>query len=439
METQYARSGDLSIAYQVWGDGPIDLIFTLGIVSHVEFFHEIPGYTAYLERLRRFARVVIFDKRGTGLSDRPDDVGELEDRIDDMRAVMDAVGIERAAILGWSEAGAMSILYAATYPDRVSHLVMCGAFAAFVGDTDDGALMIPELFEPFAQRMVDVWGTGEFLELVAPSLARDPAVAKLASRIERLSATPRTMRGLWAAQGRVDVRAVLPTIRVPTLVMRRDQETIADHASRYLADHIEGARYVVLPGYDHLPWVGDAEAYAGAIEEFITGHEPVETDEDRILATVLFTDIVGSTTRAAELGDKRWRDLLDRFQACVRREVTRHRGREINTRGDDFLITFDGPARAIRCARAIAAAAAEIGLEVRCGVHTGEVELRGDDIAGIAVHIGARVSALADAGEILATTTVRDLVVGSGMSFIDRGEHELRGVPGKWGLVSVAA
>ena len=438
-ETQYATSGDLSIAYQVWGDGPIDLVVTPGIISHVEFFHEMPGYTAYLERLARFARVIVFDKRGTGMSDRPDDIGTLEERMDDMRAVMDAAGSERAAIVGWSEGGTMGILYAATYPDRVSHLIMSGGFAAFSGDTDDGAVMIPEICDGFIASVTEHWGDGYFTGIVAPSLASDPVAGKLFPRVERQSASPRTMRALWAAQAALDVRPLLPSIRVPTLVLRRSDECIPDHASRYVAERIPDSRYVVLNGYDHIPWVGEVEPYVAAIEEFVTGHAAEELTDDRVLATVLFTDIVGSTSRAAELGDKRWRELLDRFQAVVRRELTRHRGREVNTRGDDFLITFDGPARAIRCARSVAAAAAEIGLQVRCGVHTGEVEVRGEDIAGLAVHIGARVSALADAGEILATTTVRDLVVGSGMSFVERGEHELKGVPGRWRLVSVAA
>lgn len=439
METRYATSGDLSIAYQVWGDGPVDLVITPGIISHVEFFHEIPGYTAYLERLARFARVIVFDKRGTGLSDRPDDVGTLDERMDDMRAVMDAVGSDRAALMGWSEGGAMSILYAATYPERVSHLVLSGAFAIFAGDPHEGAVMVPEMFGPFTTHVFEHWGEGQFMDLVAPTLCGDPGAKNLLPRVERQSATPRTMRRLWEAQGALDVRPLLPAIRVPTIVLRRSDEAVPDNACRYVADRIPGATYHVVPGYDHVPWVGELEPYAAAIEEFVTGHEAEQLVDDRVLATVLFTDIVGSTERAADLGDKRWRDLLDRFQAAVRRELGRHRGREVNTRGDDFLITFDGPARAIRCARAISEAAVAIGLQVRCGVHTGEIEVRGDDISGMAVHIGARVSALADPGEILATTTVRDLVVGSGMSFVERGQHELKGVPGRWGLVSVAA
>ena len=438
VDTRYALSGELSIAYQVWGDGPIDLVITPGIISHVEFFHEIPGYTAWLERLGRFARVIVFDKRGNGLSDRPDTVGTLEERIDDMRAVMDAVGCERAAVVGWSEGGTMSVLYAATYPDRVTHLVLGGAYACFVGDPGEGAVMSPDAYEPTRSLIVEHWGEGGFLNIVGPSLRDDPAAKQLLGRIERYAATPRMIGRLWAALEHLDVRPLLPAIRVPTLVVRRENESVPDHACRYLAEHIAGAKYVVLPGNDHVPWAGDLDAHAAVIEEFVTGAPPASVADDRVLATVLFTDVVGSTERAASMGDRRWSDLLDRFQTAVRKEIGRHRGREVNTRGDDFLITFDGPARAIRCAAAIASAADTIGLSVRCGIHTGEIELRGDDIAGMAVHIGARVSGLAQPGEILTTTTVRDLVVGSGVCFEERGRHELKGVPGAWGLVAVA-
>ena len=292
-DTEYAKSGDLSIAYQVWGDGPTDLVITPGIVSHVELFHEIPGYTAWLQRLARFARVIVFDKRGNGLSDRPDAIGTLEERIDDMRAVMDAVGSERAAIVGWSEGGAMSVLYAATHPDRVTHLALCGSYACFSGDPQDGAAMIPEIYEAFIARMIDTWGDGEFVKIVGPSLASDPAAERLLPRIERQSASPRTIRGLWQACGQIDVRPLLPSVRAPTLVLRRENETMPDHACRYLAENIPGAQYVVVPGYDHLPWVDDIEPWAAALEEFLTGRVPELENDDRVLATVLFTDIVG--------------------------------------------------------------------------------------------------------------------------------------------------
>jgi pimeloyl-ACP methyl ester carboxylesterase/class 3 adenylate cyclase len=437
-ETRYARSGDLAIAYQVIGDGPIDLVIVPGIISHVEFFHEVPGYTDFLSRLARFARVITFDKRGSGLSDRPADVGTLEERIDDMRAVMDAVGSDRAAIVGWSEGGPMSLLYAATHPDRVTHLVTCASMACYVGSPDRGAVMVPEVFPTFVDVLVEQWGTGWFCEYIAPSIAADANVRRFLGRLERQSASPQTMRGLWDAVGKMDVRPVLSAVTVPTLVVRRRDEVMPPEPSHYIAAHIPGARYVEVPGEDHVPWLGDLETYVGVIEEFVTGQPSAAVPDDRVLATVLFTDIVGSTARAADLGDRRWHEVLDAFQSTVRREVARYRGREVNTRGDDFLVTFDGPARALRCALAITDAAAALGLDVRSGVHTGEVELHGDDLAGIAVHIGARVSALAAPGEVLATTTVRDLVVGSGIAFADRGEHELRGVPGCWSLVAVA-
>lgn len=437
VDTKYARSGDISIAYQVLGDGPIDLVLVPGIVSHVEFFHELPGYTAFLERLARFARVITFDKRGSGLSDRPPRVGTLEERMDDMRAVMEAVGSERAAVHGWSEGGPMSILFAATYPERVSHLVLGGTFACFVGDARHGEVMVPELFEPLVAAVVEQWGDGTFGRLLAPTAARDRSALEMFARVERYSASPQTVKGLWDAVRDIDVRPILPSVRVPTLVLRREDEALPEHASRYLADHIPGARYLSLPGPDHVPWVGDTGSLVSALEEFLTGHVAPIDDGDRVLATVLFTDVVGSTERIAAVGDNRWRVVLDRFQETVRKEVVRHRGREVNTRGDDFLLVFDGPARAIRCARAINDAARPLHVEVRSGVHTGEVELRDDDVAGLTVHIGARVAALAAPGEVLATTTVRDLVVGSELRFDDRGEHELKGVPGRWRLVSV--
>jgi len=439
VDTKYAKSGDLSIAYQVLGEGPIDLVLVPGLMSHVEFFHDLPGYTAYLARLARFGRVIAFDKRGSGLSDRPSQVGTLEERIDDMRAVMDAVGTDRAALLAWSEGGPMSLLYAATYPERVSHLIVSGSFACYVGDALHGEVMVPELFRPFVEMVVDHWGDGTFCRALAPSATYDRSNDDMFARVERYSASPQTVRGLWEAVGEIDVRPILPTVRAPTLVLRREHEIMPEHPSRYLADHVVDGRYLSLPGVDHVPWVGDTAADVAAVEEFVTGHVPAVDDEDRVLATVLFTDVVGSTARAAAVGDARWRTTLDRFQDAVRREIARHRGREVNTRGDDFLIAFDGPARAIRCARAINDAARPLHVEVRSGVHTGEVELRGDDLAGLTVHIGARVAALAAPGEVLATTTVRDLVVGSGLHFEDRGEHVLKGVPGSWRLVAVAS
>ena len=437
-DTKYAKSGDVSIAYQVVGDGPLDLVLVPGIVSHVEFFHELPGYTAYLERLTRFARVITFDKRGNGLSDRPERVGSLEERMDDMRAVMDAAGSERAAVFGWSEGGPMAILYAATYPERVSHLVLSGTFACYVGDALHGEVVVPELYDAFVEMIVGQWGDGVFCRLIAPSAAHLPDADRTFSRVERYSSSPATVGRLWEAVRDIDVRPVLSSVRVPTLVMRRAGEIMPAHPHHWITEHIPGARFVELPGNDHVPWLGDVGSYVAELEEFLTGHvATLDDDEDRVLATVLFTDVVGSTARAAKEGDARWRGTLDRFQDAVRREITRHRGHEVNTRGDDFLLRFDGPARAIRCARSIGEAARPLDIQVRSGIHTGEVELRGDDLAGLTVHIGSRVASLAEPGEVLATTTVRDLVVGSGLRFEDRGEHDLKGVPGRWRLVSV--
>jgi pimeloyl-ACP methyl ester carboxylesterase/class 3 adenylate cyclase len=438
-DTKYARSGDLSIAYQVIGEGPIDLVLVPGIVSHIEFFHELPGYDDFLERLARFARVIVFDKRGNGLSDRPPEVGTLEERMDDMRAVMEATGSERAAVVGYSESGPMSILFAATYPERVSHLVLAGSFACYVGSATEGEVMVPEPFDPLVASIVDHWGDGEFARAMSPSGAALPGADQFFARAERYSASPQTVRGLWAAVREIDVRPVLPTIRVPTLVLRREGEVMPDHPSRWMADHIPGAQYRILPGNDHVPWSGDIASYVGTIEEFVTGHATTIDEDDGVLATVLFTDVVGSTARAAAEGDARWRTTLAGFQAAVRRELDRHRGKEIGTRGDDFLVTFDGPARAIKCARSITEAAGALGIAVRSGIHTGEVRLHGDDLAGITVHIGARVAAMAAPGEVLTTTTVRDLVVGAGLRFEDRGEHELKGVPGRCRLVAVGA
>jgi class 3 adenylate cyclase len=436
-ETRYARSGELSIAYQVIGDGPIDLVYAPPIISHVEFFHELPGYTDFLEALGRFARVIVFDKRGTGLSDRPPAVSTLEERIDDLRAVMDEVGSERAAVLGFSEAGPLAVMYAATYPDRVSHLVLCGTFAACLGDPAEGAMAVPEVGIQMIESILDNWGTGLFGATICPSIATNPQQRAVLGRIERYSATPQGARLLFESMKRVDVRALLPTVQVPTLVVRRSDETTPKWACRYLADHIPGAIYCEVPGIDHVPAVGDRQAYIDVMEDFLTG----SSRDDRpvletVLATVLFTDIVGSTERAASMGDRQWRELLDRFRAKVRHEIERHRGREVNTRGDDFLIAFDGPARAVRCGFAIADVAQRLGISVRTGVHTGECEVLGDDLAGIAVHIGARVAGLAGAGEVLVTSTVRDLVFGSGLGFDDRGEHELKGVPGRWRLLA---
>jgi class 3 adenylate cyclase/pimeloyl-ACP methyl ester carboxylesterase len=431
-ETRYAKSGDVHIAYQVVESGPTDLVLVPGFISHIEEWWEEPLSARFLERLASFSRLILFDKRGTGLSDREAGVPTLEQRMDDVRAVLAAAGSERAAVLGVSEGGAMSALFAATYPERTAALVLYGTFAEFCS-----WVPTPEHLEHFLHAIDEGWGTGRSLPHFAPSVADDSRFRRWWARYERLGASPGAAMALMRMNSEIDVRHVLPAIRVPTLVLHRTGDVTVDvEAGRYQAAHIPGATYVELPGVDHLPFVGDAEAVLDEIEEFLTGARPV-AEPDRVLATVLFTDVVGSTELAARLGDRRWRDLLDAHHAAVRRQLARFRGREVKTVGDGFLATFDGPARAIRCADAIRASVRTLGLEVRAGLHTGEVELIGDDVGGIAIHVGARVAALAGPGEVLVSSTVKDLVAGSGLRFEDRGTHRLKGVPEGWRLFAV--
>jgi class 3 adenylate cyclase len=394
----------------------------------------------FYNRLASFSRFILFDKRGTGLSDRvsPDKLPTLEERMDDVRAVMDAVGSNRAALFGYSEGAPMSVLFAATYPERTTALVLFGAFA----ELDFEGAVAPRLgissHEEFAATIEERWGEGfPPLELWAPSIGSNLAAADQWARAMRMAASPTAAGALIRMVQQTDVRHVLPSIRVPTLILHRKAERIVavDHA-RYLAAHIPGARYVELPGEDHLPWIGDSNAILSEIEEFLTGakHEP---ELDRVLATVLFTDIVDATQRAASLGDDGWRDLLERHHAVVRRELERFRGREVDTAGDGFFATFDGPARAIRCACAISDAVKPLGLDLRAGLHTGECEIIGEKVGGIAVHIGARIASLALPGEVVVSSTVKDLVAGSGLRFGDRGTRSLKGVPGEWRLYSV--
>jgi pimeloyl-ACP methyl ester carboxylesterase len=437
--TRYARSGEVNIAYQVVGEGPLDLVFVSGWVSNLDLMWEEPSFARFLRRLASFSRLILFDKRGTGLSDRvpDDDLPTLEARMDDVRAVLDAVGAERAALLGHSEGGPMCLLFAATYPERTVALVLIGTYARrLVGDGYPfGAA--PQAYEAFLQEIADGWGGPVGLEGRAPSLVDDERFRTWWSDYLRMSASPGAALALTRMNGDIDVRPALETIAVPTLVVHRTGDrSLPVEGARYLADRIRGARLAELPGDDHLPFVGDQDAILDEIEEFLTGvRRGVETD--RVLATVLFTDIVGSTDRAVQLGDRAWRDLLDSHHLAVRRELDRWRGTEVDTVGDGFLATFDGPARAIRCACAIRDSVRRLGLEVRAGLHTGECEVQGGTVAGIAVHIGARVSALAGAGEVLVSSTVKDLVAGSGIEFDERGEQELKGVPGRWRLYSV--
>jgi pimeloyl-ACP methyl ester carboxylesterase len=435
--TQYATSGDASIAYQVVGDGPMDLVLVLGFATHLELQWESPPFVRFFDRISSFARLILFDKRGTGLSDPVSEVPTLEQRVDDVRAVMDSAGSERAALFGVSEGGPMSVLFAATHPERVTALVLHGAMGRTTEAPDyPWASPAEALRESVDEFFVPYWGreAAGTLELFAPSLADDPQAVAYSARMERTAASPGMVRRIFEMFLDIDVRAILPTIHVPTLVLhRRGDRVVNRRAGMELAAQIPGARYVELPGIDHLPWAGDAEAVLGEIEEFLTGARSTP-EPDRVLATVMFTDIVGSTERAAELGDARWRELLSAHQAAVRRELTRFRGREVKTLGDGSLATFDGPARAIQCGHAIADAARSSGLEVRVGLHCGEVELMEEDVGGIAVHIAARIGALADAGEVLVSSTVKDLVAGSGIPFEDRGTRRLKGISDEWRL-----
>ena len=396
--TQYAKSGDASIAYQVVGDGPMDLVVVLGFATHLELQWELPAFARFFDRLSAFSRLIVFDKRGTGLSDPVTEVPTLEQRIDDVRAVMDAAGSERAALVGVSEGGPMSILFAATHPERVSTLVLCGAMGRTTEAPDyPWASPAEALRESAAEFIAPYWGQQAegMVELFAPSFVDDPEVVEFIARLERSAASPAMVQQIFEMFLDIDVRAVLPTIAVPTLVLHRHGDRVVNRrAGEQLADQIPGARYVELPGIDHLPWAGDTEAVLGEIEEFLTGARTAP-EPDRVLATVMFTDIVRSTERAAELGDARWRELLAAHHGSVRSELERFRGREVKALGDGYLATFDGPARAIRCGWAVTQAARALGLEVRIGLHTGEVELIGDDVGGIAVHIAARVGALA--------------------------------------------
>jgi pimeloyl-ACP methyl ester carboxylesterase len=437
-ETRYAKSGDLNIAYQVVGEGPLDLIYVPGWISNVELMWEEPAHAHVVGRLARFSRLILFDKRGTGLSDPVplDSLPTLEERMDDVRAVLDAVGCERAALFGFSEGGLMSVLFAATYPNRITALVLYGTFAKRIWSPDYPWAPTPEARRREIEELERNWADKMDLDQLAPS--EDEAFKQRLAKYFRRSASPGAAVALLRMNTQIDVRDVLPTIQAPTLVVHRtDDRDVNVEEGRWIAARIPGAKYVELPGDNHTLWAGDTDAIVDEIEEFLTGVRR-GPEPDRVLATVLFTDVVGSTERATELGDRRWRELLERHHAAVRRELERFQGREVDTAGDGFLATFDGPARAIRCARAIGDALGELGLHVRAGLHTGECELVGEKVAGVAVHTGARVAAEARPGEVLVSQTVKDLVAGSGIEFEDRGIHELKGVPGEWRLYAVS-
>jgi pimeloyl-ACP methyl ester carboxylesterase/class 3 adenylate cyclase len=432
--TRYAVSGDVSIAYQVMGTGPLDIIIVPGIVSHVELMHEMIGYTAFLRRLSAFARVVTFDKRGQGLSDRISGAPSLEERMDDVRAVMDDVGSKRAVLFGFSEGSAMSVLFAATYPERLTQLVLFGGFALA------SEFLTTDLEERMTRRL-KVWGTGDMIKTVIAQQADSPDAVNRFAKLERNAASPGALKAIMLLNAQIDVRPVLPNVRVPTLVLhRRTDAQIPVALGRGLAEQIPGAKFIEYPDGDHAFWAGDAEAMIGDIEEFVTGHrDSSSNDLERVLATVLFTDIVDSTRSAAAMGDQAWRRSLDSHDQLARQMLDRHRGILVKNTGDGILATFDGPGRAVRCALAFSTAARQIGLPLRAGLHTGEIEIRGQDVGGIAVHAAARVMAQSQASEVLVSRVVTDLVAGAGLKFTERGSYELKGLPGRWELFAANA
>ena len=435
-ETHYAKSGDIHIAYQVVGEGPLDLVFVRGFVSHLEFEWEEPRVSRFNERLASFSRLIRFDRRGTGLSDRPPGMATLEQRMDDVRAVMDSAGSEKAAFFGVSEGGPMSLLFAATYPQRTSALVLYGSYARRAWAPDHPFGITEEEMDRILDALERDWGRAAGTEIWAPSRLGDESFGQWRAKYLRLAASPGAALALMRMNMEIDVRHVLPAIRVPTLILHRPGDRLVRvEQGRYLAERIPGARLVELPGIDHTFYV-DSDPILDEAEEFLTGVRH-GAEPDRVLATVLFTDIVRSTELAARLGDRRWRELLELHHALVRRELAHFRGREVDTAGDGFLAVFDGPARAVRAASAISACVRGLGLEIRAGLHTGECEVMGDKLGGIALHIGARIAALAQGGEVLVSSTVKDLVAGSGLRFRERGVHVLRGVPDEWRLFAV--
>ncbi|MFL5823937.1 MAG: adenylate/guanylate cyclase domain-containing protein [Solirubrobacteraceae bacterium] len=438
-DIRYARNGDVSIAYQVFGQGPPDLVFVGGFVSHLEVSFESRLVRAFMERLASFSRLIAWDRREQGLSDRLGQPPTLEQGMDDLRVVMDAAESESAALFGISEGGPMSILFAGSFPERVSHLILCGTYAR-ITRADDYPVGTPrDRTERWLETTVSQWGGPAGLQIFAPSLAGDEDFAAWWAHLLRAGTSPRAALQLMRMYLDIDVRPALAAITAPTLLLQRTGDRVAPVAfGRALAAGIPHARYVELAGDDHVVFAGDQDALLDEVEEFVTGTRR-EREPERILATVLFTDIVDSTAHAAAAGDRDWRGMLERHDELVRRELARFRGREIKHTGDGFLASFDGPARAVRCAAAITGGVRRLGLEVRAGVHTGECELRGADLAGMAVHIGARVGATAQSGEVLVSQTVKDLVTGSGLRFTDRGIGEFKGVPGDWRLYALDA
>jgi pimeloyl-ACP methyl ester carboxylesterase len=436
-QTKYARSGEISIAYQVFGAGAVDLVLVPGWVSNIDMFWEEPSFTRFLLRLGAFSRVILFDKRGTGLSDRVTDSPTLEERMDDVRAVMDAVGSRRAALLGYSEGGTMCILFSATYPERTEALITLDAYPRIAWAPDCPFGRTPQQFEEFVKFVRENWGGPLDIERRVPSMAKDERFRGWLAKFYRAGGSPSTVQALMRMNYDIDVRHILQSIRVPTLLLHsaRDRVIPVD-GSRYMAERIPGAKLVEIDSDDHLAIFGRPNEIPDIVAEFLTGGRGV-VDEDRVVKTVMFSDIVGSTELAAKLGDARWRDLRDAHHAAVRRDLAIHRGQEVDTAGDGFYAAFDGPARAIRCACEVRKSVKSLGLTTRIGLHTGECVVGEEKLSGLAVHIGARVAALAPAGEVLVSQTVKDLVAGSGLVFEDFGTHALKGVPDPWHLYVV--
>jgi pimeloyl-ACP methyl ester carboxylesterase len=436
---EYARSGDLFIAYQVVGEGPFDLLLTQPWNSHLELCWEWPQNARFLEDIASFSRLILYDRRGTGLSDRLSAQASFEDSMDDIGAVLDAVGSERAALMGTAEGGPLCMLFAATYPERISALVLYGTYPRMSQAPDYPWGVTPERHRRILDTYEQKWGRAPIgLGTLAPSLVDDDRYRRWFLRIERNAVSPGAAMAWHRILAEADVRRVLPTIRVPTLVLhRRHDPFVPVEAARYTAEQIPGAKYVELDGVDHV-WHVDSQPILQEVHEFLTGNRRI-TEPDRVLATVLITDIVGSTEQVASIGDRAWKHLIESYYAASRLEIERQRGREVKTVGDGFMATFDGPARAIRSAIAVREAAGGLGIEMRAGLHTGECEVIGDDVAGIAIHIASRVAATAGAGEVLVSSTVKDLVAGSGIGFSDRGAHTLKGIPEEWRLFAVEA
>jgi pimeloyl-ACP methyl ester carboxylesterase len=431
-DTKYASSGGINIAYQVIGDGPIDLVLVPGWVSNIEVFWEEPNFARFLLELSSFCRLILFDKRGTGLSDRVVDVSTLEQRMDDVRAVLDAIGSKRAALLGYSEGGPMCALFAATYPERTSALIMIGSYARRLRAADYPFGPTPEQHESWLKEITREWGGPVGLEDRAPTLANDLRFRQWWSHFLRASCSPSAVIALTRANSEIDIRHVLPSIRIPALILHGSGDKTMDIGhSHYIARQIPGAKLAIIDSVDHLPFGSGSAEIVSQVREFLTGHKH-EHQSDTVLSTILFTDIVGSTEKVIAAGDRQWTDLLEAHNTAVRRELATYRGREVSTTGDGFIAIFDGPARAVRCAFAAKEAVRHVGIEIRSGIHTGECEMRHDSISGLSVHIAARIAALASASNVVVSRTVKDLVGGSGISFDDLGDHTLKGVPDPW-------